>query len=79
MGYGPRNAKHKYKLTASAMDANGKNIGRYDVEDAVHAALGPLANARLGWLEQSTFSEMLENMVRNVYQKMLDDKLLNYR
>jgi len=75
LGYGPLNASQRSKITATVVDRNKTTIGNYVVEDAIETSLGPFATLRLSW-ERSTFEGVLENMVRNIYRKMLDDKIL---
>lgn len=78
LGLIPGGGTEKLKLTAKVIDRNLREIGAYELEDAITSWLGPLAAFRLAWA-QRVLPQVAENMLKNLYQKMLDDKLLTYQ
>lgn len=73
---GPVDFDQKWRIKATVIDRSQSTIGAYEIEDEVTVRLGAFGGMRLpGWAD--VFSEGLENMLKTVYQKMLDDKLLS--
>jgi hypothetical protein len=77
LGVGPINATQRTKITATVLDGQGTELGTYMVEVTLESSLGPFALYRLYW-ERSNLEEWLKNMVRNIFQQMLDDKVITY-
>jgi hypothetical protein len=76
LGLGPLNHNQKWNVKATVTDRSQSIIGADELEDEVVVRLGPLGTSRIVWRDHKVFSEGLENLIKNIYQKMLDDKLL---
>ena len=75
-GFSRKNYNQIWKIKATVTDRSQSTIGAYEVEDEVTVRGGAFIATSVWW-NPGVFSQGLENMVRNIYQKMLDDKLLS--
>ena len=67
-----------YKLTAKVTDRNGTIIKTYEVNDKVTTWIGIWVIPFMGNSANKIVPKVWENMVKTVYQKMDQDKLMPY-
>jgi hypothetical protein len=73
----PVAAKDNYTLTARLLDANGNELKTYKYEDYVRTWIHMFLFPFLGSMKKVP-SEVMENMVKNLYNDILNGHYLNY-
>jgi hypothetical protein len=78
LGVIPAGATDHYKLTGKVKDQNDKELASYILEDAVTTWIGMWAIPSGGSPPAQVVPSVLDNMLRNLYQKILSDQVLRY-
>lgn len=74
----PASATDHFKLTANVMDRNGTIIKTYEVNDKVTTWIGIWFVPFMGSSSDEVVLKVWENMVKTIYQRIDQDKLMLY-
>lgn len=74
----PGGVTDHYKLTGKVVDRNGKELAAYELEDAVDSWIGIWFVPGVGSRPHEVVPAVLENMVKTLYWRIANDKVLGY-
>jgi hypothetical protein len=77
LGIVPGSMTGHFKLRAKATDRNKREVGSSELEESITTWTGPLGIFRLADMTEE-YDRVIENMVKNMYQKMLDQQWFQY-